>query len=514
MKRTILYLILLLITNVLSAQQVDNKKINFTYIQFPTIPVKGVGSYNSMVVMNYQEKVAKLQAAYNQEQAAADTEYQTAMKNYQAELKRADDEYKEAMNQYKMELQRAEDEYQAALKASQQNPTNQGNGTVTKGNTNQQNPSGTANGTVTKGNSNQQNPTNQGNGVTKGNTNQQNPTGNGTVTKGDNTGATSGNNTTVATDTSKVKDKPTRRFVPEPTKRTVTIPAKRQVYPPHYPKTFDEKSLAETYLKVEGMTPNTNNALMIITTLRGFEIVEKQIKEEQNSKKDKDGNVSITISYKGFIKFKHPIHVQVVSPMGQTLWEEVFGDKLDDRRTQDFATRLEAEQNMNSDNFINPIEDATVQKTLRAIQEQLNDKFGYTTQKRHTTVRTFSQKKVVYPEYQEAYNAAAEAYPKIGDLSKKAEVFAAFNKAIPLWENALTQSNPSDKKARINEKVTISTHYMLAEAYLWIENFEKAEAHLSKLESFKPGAPEKKWAKDLRELLNDQKMRIGAYNKL
>lgn len=475
MKKTLLIFTLLLINYALSAQQVDNKKINFTYVQFPSIPVKGVGNYNGMVVMNYQDKITKLQAAHSQDQAAAEAEYQTALANYQTAQKKADDDYKEAMNQYKMELQKAEDEYQAALKGSQQNTTGSN--------------------TVTKGGSNQQNPTNTGNGVTKG-------------------GTTPNTNGTAVSDTSKVKDKPIKRFVPEPVKREVPMPEKRRVYPPHYPKTFDEKNLANTYLKIEGMTQNSNNALMLITTLRGFEIGEKQVKEEQNSRKDDNGNVRTTTSYQGSMQYKHPIHIQVVSPTGQTLWEEVVGDKFDSKKTSEFNTRIEAEQNLHSDNFINPLEDVVVQKSMKYIQEQLNDKFGYTTQKQNTTLRIYSVKKVAYPEYQEAYSAAAEAYPKIGDLSKKAEVLAAFNKAITAWENALAQSNLTDKKARINKKVTISTHYMLAEAYMWIENFEKAESHLAKMDALDPGGPEKKWAKELKILLNDQKSRIGAYNRL
>lgn len=474
MKKTLLLLTISMITNILSAQQVDNKKINFTYTQFPSIPVKGVGNYNGMVVMNYQDKVAKIQAAHSQDQAAAETEYQTALANYQTEQKRADDEYKEAMNQYKMELQKAEDEYQAAIRGGQQNPN--GNG-------------------VTKGGSTP-NPTNTGNGVTKGGT------------------TTPNNNGTAVSDTSKVKDKPIKRFVPEPIKREVPMPEKRRVYPPHYPKIFDEKNLGDTYLKIEGMTQNSNNALVLITTLRGFEIGEKQVKEEQNSRKDDNGNVITTMSYQGSMQYKHPIHIQVVSPIGQTLWEEVVGDKFESKKTAKFSTRIEAEQNLHSDNFINPLEDAVVQKSMKYIQAQLNDKFGYTKQKRNTMLRTYSLKKVVYPEYQEAYNAAVEAYPKIEDLSKKADVLAGLNKAITAWENALTQSNPNDKKARINKKVTISTHYMLAEAYLWIENFEKAEYHLAKMDDLDAGGPEKKWAKELKILLNDQKFRIGAYNKL
>lgn len=47
--------------------------------------------------------------------------------------------------------------------------------------------------------------------------------------------------------------------------------------------------------------------------------------------------------------------------------------------------------------------------------------------------------------------------------------------AIAIWEKALTEANPDDKKARIDKKVERETYMNLAQAYLWLGNISKAK---------------------------------------
>tara|TARA_B100000809_G_C15007138_1_gene483638 strand:+ start:436 stop:654 length:219 start_codon:yes stop_codon:yes gene_type:complete len=47
---------------------------------------------------------------------------------------------------------------------------------------------------------------------------------------------------------------------------------------------------------------------------------------------------------------------------------------------------------------------------------------------------------------------------------------------IAIWETALEESNPGDNKSRINKKITALLYVNLAEAYMWMDDFDIAES--------------------------------------
>ena len=82
------------------AQRFETKEINYRYVQFPLMPVKGVDNYNSTVLLDYEHKNQALRTAYDQEVAMHEANYQQAMQNYQMELNAAENEYKAAAVKY------------------------------------------------------------------------------------------------------------------------------------------------------------------------------------------------------------------------------------------------------------------------------------------------------------------------------------------------------------------------------------------------------------------------------
>ncbi|NJL15610.1 MAG: hypothetical protein HC913_23135 [Microscillaceae bacterium] len=50
--------------------------------------------------------------------------------------------------------------------------------------------------------------------------------------------------------------------------------------------------------------------------------------------------------------------------------------------------------------------------------------------------------------------------------------------AIQIWEGLLAQADPKDNKARINKKIARILYFNLAKAYLWIEDYPKAQEYL------------------------------------
>ena len=84
-------------------------------------------------------------------------------------------------------------------------------------------------------------------------------------------------------------------------------------------------------------------------------------------------------------------------------------------------------------------------------------------------------------------------------------------KAIEIWEKQLEQSDLSNNKSRINKKSTALLFANLAEAYLWVDQFDKAGLFINKaitLGVFKY----KNHCKKLQDKMGNLKLRYQANN--
>ena len=139
----------------------------------------------------------------------------------------------------------------------------------------------------------------------------------------------------------------------------------------------------------------------------------------------------------------------------------------------------------------------------------INSWYGKT-QFNHSTTVVYVQKykKYNYTEHEEALVHAVSGYKNI--LHDKAKSISSFNKAISIWEKILEEYKPNDKKAKINREVAWYTMLNIAEAYLWTENFEKADEYFSRMEMVVPKWSTKGRFKDSKNRLQDHRERFIA----
>ncbi len=307
-------------------------------------------------------------------------------------------------------------------------------------------------------------------------------------------------------------EKPTRKTIPMPTKRVVPEPQRRVVPEPNYPKLFDANTLAGQ-ITIDGLSKVNNNALQVIVTLKGFEVGEPMYKETKKSKKDKEGNVTTIVTHFAQVQYRHPVHVQVVSPTGATLMDEVIGGGYATHTTPSYSNKYQVDNYLQTNPYKNNLEDNVVPTNMAALKQTLNNNFGFILKNREMIVAQFSHKKMDYPEYTEAYEYMIGGTKKLDSRDTKAEGIEKIQKAIAAWEKAMQESDPDNRKARINKKVTKATHLMLAEAYMWAEDFDNAERQLNKLEVIGVAGRDKKEAAEIQALLDSQKQRITAYKQ-
>ena len=146
---------------------------------------------------------------------------------------------------------------------------------------------------------------------------------------------------------------------------------------------------------------------------------------------------------------------------------------------------------------------------LKSINEMINNNYGYVLQSRAVVVGYVNEKKL-YDDFKDALSNAKNAYAIIGKKETNAQGKDYLQKAVTTWETAMKESNPSNKKARVDEDVTECLLMDLSEAYVWLEDFTKAQEYLTKLDGFKLSMKEKNIKAGIKAFLADQSIRVAA----
>lgn len=162
--------------------------------------------------------------------------------------------------------------------------------------------------------------------------------------------------------------------------------------------------------------------------------------------------------------------------------------------------------------FLRQLDENIMKTNMKLVTEYLDSKFGQRVVTRNTSIWVISDKKIKYDEYPQAYVKALMGYKMQADPSRAVDGRKQISEAVALWEKALTESNPKDKKARIDEKVTAATLFNDAEANLWMNNFDEAELLLARLKLLDISRYNT-LAKELGTVVQDQRTRYAANKK-
>ena len=158
--------------------------------------------------------------------------------------------------------------------------------------------------------------------------------------------------------------------------------------------------------------------------------------------------------------------------------------------------------------FVKTLEGKIITSNMEMLNDFLNSNYGFAKVQRKTILYKVKPKKLNYDDYQQAYEYAAAGYSGLASNEKVA--FEKLSLAVGLWEKALGESDPNDKKARVNANITIITLFNLIEAHIWMHDYEKASTRLNKISGLKPNKKEQSKVNTLRDLIGDQKTRWDA----
>lgn len=262
--------------------------------------------------------------------------------------------------------------------------------------------------------------------------------------------------------------------------------------------------LIENTISIDGYVKGDNGAIVTIEVL-GFQDAKINMK--------KTGTGPAT-KYEYTSTAKYPIHVTVSTPGQGVVLDKTVGDALQTDKLKTYNSKYEYDYWAldNLGDYWKQRQKNIFAANLNSINSMINEQFGFPVKTRSTEIYTVKKHKDHdYSDLIDAYSNAKSGYDMVINDVDHSSAKAKISRAIRIWEDALEESNPGDNKARINDKVTALIYENLAEAYMWINDFQQAETYRIKAEQAGVGKY-KRMAQALEPLMLNLKARYTANN--
>lgn len=262
----------------------------------------------------------------------------------------------------------------------------------------------------------------------------------------------------------------TGTVVPKPEKPAYPPhPLKQDVLPPFLHDDVSDQ-YAGSKINLQGFSSGGGGALITLDI--------NPISELQIVKTTKGTGAGTQYVYEA--QYKMPVTVRVDCPNNGTVFNTMIGAATRKYSIKTFTTTYDYEIWMmdNRDQFWIDLQNSARAIAMNEIDNALNEACGYPLKKRNTEVYSVKKHKdFSYPELNTAYTTASQGYRLIAESRDRSTGIPKLMEAIAIWEGALKESNMSDDKSRVNDKITAMLHYNIAEAYMWMGQFDEAEKY-------------------------------------
>lgn len=219
-----------------------------------------------------------------------------------------------------------------------------------------------------------------------------------------------------------------------------------------------------------------------------------------------------TTKYKYSCNYIMPVEVKVETASQGVVLNTIILNQVMSYALKEYASKYEFELWYldNQTQFWSELQKYARGQAMTEINNVLNEKCGFPTKTWYTEVYSVkSFKDHSYDDLTKAYTIAKQGYDLVYQTRDRKNAHAKLTEAINIWKQALTESNLSDNKSRINDKVTALLFYNIGEAYMWMSNYDEAELYINK--AINSGEMKfKNDAKRLQANLEDFKVRWKA----
>ena len=244
-----------------------------------------------------------------------------------------------------------------------------------------------------------------------------------------------------------------------------------------------------------------------------------------------EGGATISLAFQGFdkgattekkstsgdyvytIKYKHPVKVKITDKGGAVVYDMIHPatSGFKSYTSQKFKSSYEFKLWWmdNESTFWEQRQKDVIGSIVSGINGMLSNDFGYPTKSKVAEIYTAKDKDHDYTDLLEAFQNVQDGLLQLASDRNKSAALNYFGNAVSQYQTILNESNTSDKKARVNKKVTSAVYCNIAECFLWMDDFSQAELFLNKAANLGIGKY-KRHGNSLKPFIADQKKRFIA----
>jgi len=186
--------------------------------------------------------------------------------------------------------------------------------------------------------------------------------------------------------------------------------------------------------------------------------------------------------YKYTAKYQMPVGIVVASPTEGILMETTMFTEEKSYKMANQKSQYDHELYMmdHKDDLFLKLESTARTEVLSDLNNAINSQFGYVMKSRKAEIYSVKKfKSYDYTDVTNAYSIATSALSKVSQDRDRSGAMDKLEEAINAIKLILEESNPNDKKTRINPKVTAMLHCNLAELLIWQGEFDRADASVN-----------------------------------
>jgi hypothetical protein len=248
--------------------------------------------------------------------------------------------------------------------------------------------------------------------------------------------------------------------------------------------------------------------------LEPFSAEKFQVTSEQRTETKSDKTTVKYTVYSGSCLIKYPLYFRLRHVKeDRTIFEGYINNSNEYTtvNSSEFRTYESARTELNS--IIQKKKSSEFDNNTSTLNTHIINNYSYyPTTMRWSINYVESSKKANYDDVVAAKDSTMAALKSLTDKSAeihendKQRVLAAIN----LWKQILTESNPNDRKARIDKKVTVAITENIAFCNYFIGHYSAALKSAQEAKEI----DKQQWQYDLNQSIEEMKLRMSANNKL
>jgi hypothetical protein len=223
-------------------------------------------------------------------------------------------------------------------------------------------------------------------------------------------------------------------------------------------------------IRPEGIMLNAGSGTKITLVFDGF--------EKGPVRLDKTGQAPAE-KYSYIMQYRHPVTMQIEVPGRGMVYNQRLPDTEPFRsmRTKEFPTKAELELWWFDNELVtwDERQRVAINEICSQITAYLTQNHGFPVITRRIELYSAKQKGVDYTDVQKAYGIMESGLLMLAFPDKVGQAQAKMQEALGVYNQILQESNPNDRKARVDANVTSACLVNMTEAYIWLNDYANAE---------------------------------------